>query len=335
MERTSDIGGAIDSGLGPPLLLRETFRHRIRPYARIYIPLSAFALTFVVFGVLEPARFLTLGNGAVVLSQSAVLCVVGFGMTFVIMAGGIDLSVGSVVALTGIIACSVGQDYGAPAGLVAGLLTGLACGFTNGLVFSKLKIPSFITTLGMLTVARGAAYVYSQGESFVVYGLPVFREVGVFPWIVYVTLGFFGICHFLLNQTRFGRYCQVIGGDERVAVLTGVPLDRVKILIFSLCGFMAGVGGLLLASRVGAATPQLAVVLELDIISAVVLGGTPLTGGIGNVHNTILGALIMSMLSNGLVIMGIKSDIQLMIKGVVLILAVFLSLEREKIGIIK
>ena len=335
MPRSSNIGQAIDSGLGPPLFFRETLRHRIRPYARIYIPVSAFVLTFVVFGVLEPARFLTLGNAAIVLSQSAVLCVVGFGMTFVIMAGGIDLSVGSVVALTGIIACSVGRDHGVPAGLAAGLLTGLACGFTNGLVFSKMKIPSFITTLGMLTVARGAAYVYSQGESFVVYDLPVFREIGVFPGIVYVTLGFFGICHFLLNQTRFGRYCQVIGGDERVAILTGVRLDRVKIQIFSLCGFMAGVGGLLLASRVGAATPQLAVGLELDIISTVVLGGTPLTGGIGNVHNTILGAVIMSMLSNGLVIMGIKTDIQLMIKGVVLILAVFLSLEREKIGIIK
>ncbi len=335
MHRSSNMGGAIDSGLGPPLLLRETLRYRIRPYARIYIPLSAFVLIFVVFGALEPARFLTLGNAAIVLSQSAVLCVVGFGMTFVIMAGGIDLSVGSVVALTGIIASSVGRDHGVPAGLAAGLLTGLACGFTNGLVFSKLKIPSFITTLGMLTVARGAAYVYSQGESFVVYELPIFREIGVFPGIVYVTLGFFGICHFLLNQTRFGRYCQVIGGDERVAILTGVRLDRLKIQMFSLCGFMAGVGGLLLASRVGAATPQLALGLELDIISAVVLGGTPLTGGIGNVHNTILGAVIMSMLSNGLVIMGIKTDIQLMIKGAVLILAVFLSLEREKIGIIK
>lgn len=335
MQRSANLGGAIDSGLGPPLLLRETLRYRVRSYSRIYIPLSAFVLTFVIFGVLEPARFLTLGNAAIVLSQSAVLCVVGFGMTFVIMAGGIDLSVGSVVALTGIIACSVGRDHGVPAGLAAGLITGLACGFCNGLVFSKLKIPSFITTLGMLTVARGAAYVYSQGESFVVYELPVFREIGVFPGIVYVTLGFFGICHFLLNQTRFGRYCQVIGGDERVAILTGIRLDRVKIQIFSLCGFMAGVGGLLLASRVGAATPQLALGLELDIISAVVLGGTPLTGGIGNVHNTILGAVIMSALSNGLVIMGIKTDIQLMIKGVVLILAVFLSLEREKIGIIK
>jgi ribose/xylose/arabinose/galactoside ABC-type transport system permease subunit len=335
MQSSSRVSGIAEDGLRTPLSLRETLHHRIRPYARIYVPLSAFVLTFAVFGVLEPARFLTLGNGTIVLSQSAVLCVVGFGMTFVIIAGGIDLSVGSVVALTGIIGCSVGRDYGVAAGLAAGLLTGLACGFTNGLVFSKLKIPSFITTLGMLTVARGAAYVYSQGESFVVYELPVFREMGVFPWIVYVTLGFFGLCHFLLNQTRFGRYCQVIGGDERVAILTGVPLDRVKILMFSLCGLMAAVGGLLLASRVGAATPQLALGLELDIISAVVLGGTPLSGGIGNVHSTILGALIMSMLSNGMVIMGIKTDVQLMIKGVVLILAVFLSLEREKIGIIK
>ena len=335
MQSTSHSGGAIDSSLGPPLSLREVFRHQIHPYARIYIPISAFVVTFIVFGVMEPARFLTPGNGAIVLSQSAVLCVVGFGMTFVIMAGGIDLSVGSVVALTGIIGCSLGRTHGVPVGLAAGLLTGLACGLTNGLVFSKLKIPSFITTLGMLTVARGAAYVYSQGESFVVYELAVFEQIGTFPAIVYVTLGCFGICHFLLNQTRFGRYCQIIGGDERVAVLTGVRLDRVKILMFSLCGFMAGVGGLLLASRVGAATPQLAVGLELDIISAVVLGGTPLTGGIGNIHNTILGALIMSMLSNGLIIMGFKSDIQLMIKGAVLILAVFLSLEREKIGIIK
>ena len=143
------------------------------------------------------------------------------------------------------------------------------------------------------------------------------------------------VCQVIYRLTPFGRYVQGIGGNERVALLSGVPVDRTKTLIFVLSGLMAGLGGLVTAARLGAGTPQAGTGFELDVISAVVIGGTPLTGGIGNMYSTAVGALVISTLSNGLVILGVPSEVQTVIKGIVLVLAVFISLDRRKIGIIK
>lgn len=313
-------------------------RERIRLLGqrfRILVPFLALLLLTIVFSLLEPTRFPTWRNAQVILNQSAVLSIVGFGLTFVIVAGGIDLSVGSVMALAGMLAMGVVRDVGVVPGVLTGLAVGLAAGVFNGVVYTYLRIPSFIVTLGMLTIARGLTILYSHGAVIIVEGEGPAAQIGLFPTIYYIVLVVFVICLVLYNYTRFGRYTQAIGGDERVAVLTGVPVNRIKLLIFSLCGTLAGLGGVVLASRVGAATPTAGMSFELDAIAAVVVGGTPLTGGIGNIYNTILGALIISMLGNGLVIMGVSSEMQMVIKGLVLIGAVFISLEREKIGIIK
>jgi len=300
---------------------------------RMMVPFLALILLAVAFSLMEPTRFATLRNIKVILNQSAVVSIVGFGLTFVIVSGGIDLSVGSVLALAGMVAMGVVRDYGLIPGVLAGMTVGLAAGTFNGLVFTRLRIPSFIVTLGMLTIARGLTIMYSHGAVIIVEG-PA-SEIGTFPNIIYIVAAVFAVCFVLYNFTPFGRYVQGIGGDERVAVLTGVPVNRIKLLVFMLCGITAGLGGVVLASRVGAATPTAGQSFELDAIAAVVVGGTPLTGGIGNIYNTVLGSLIIAMLGNGLVIMGVSSEMQMVIKGLVLIGAVFISLERDKIGIIK
>lgn len=327
---SADAGAVGTSGTG---LARIDVR-RVREQLRVYVPFLALILLTLIFTLLEPNLFFTLRNAKVILSQSAVLSIVGFGLTFVIVAGSIDLSVGSVMALAGMLGMGVVRDVGVMPGLLTGLLVGTAAGLFNGAVFTYLRIPSFVVTLGMLTMARGLTIMYSRGAVILVPD-GFAAGIGQFPNIYYVVLVAFVLCYVLYNYTIFGRYVQGIGGDERVAILTGVAVNRTKVLMFVLCGLLAGLGGVLLASRVGAATPTAGQAFELDAIAAVVVGGTPLTGGIGNVYNTVLGALIISMLGNGLVIMGVSSEAQQVIKGLVLIAAVFISLERAKIGIIK
>lgn len=306
---------------------------QIRQGFRVFVPFLALILLAIVFAVLEPARFPTLRNAVVILNQSAVVSIVGFGLTFIIVAGSIDLSVGSVMALAGMLAMGAVKAYGLVPGLIVGLVVGMLCGLFSGAVFTYMRIPSFIVTLGMLTIARGLTILYSNGAVILVEGDAA--QIGLFPNIYYIVIVVFVICYVLYNFTEFGRYTQGMGGDERVAVLAGVPVNRIKVSMFCLSGLLAGLGGIVLASRVGAATPTAGMSFELDAIAAVVVGGTPLTGGIGNIYNTILGALIISMLGNGLVIMGVSSELQMVVKGLVLIGAVFISLEREKIGIIK
>lgn len=301
----------------------------------IFIPLMSLLLIFAMFGALAPTRFLTVTNAEVILTQAAVLAVVGFGLTLVIISGSIDLSVGSVAALSGIIAAQLAVEFGPAPALLIGVAVGGLAGFVNGLVFVYLRVPSFLVTLAMLTTARGIAYLISDGESFVVYGTPILGYIGSYPTVVFVAAGLFGASWLLLNKTPMGLYIRSLGGSEHIARLVGLPLNRIKVSIFVLSGAAAGIGGLILASRQGAATPNLGTSLELDVITAVVLGGTPLTGCVGNVTNTVIGAIAISALSNGLIIIGLTSDVQMIIKGVVLILAILVALERSKIGVIK
>jgi ribose/xylose/arabinose/galactoside ABC-type transport system permease subunit len=219
--------------------------------------------------------------------------------------------------------------------LLLGVAIGGLAGFVNGVVFVYLRVPSFLVTLAMLTTARGIAYLISDGESFVVYGTPILGYIGAYPTVVFLALALLGASWILLNKTPFGLYIRSLGGSENIARLVGLPLNRIKLGIFVLSGVAAGLGGLVLASRQGAATPNLGTSLELDVITAVVLGGTPLTGCVGNVTNTLIGAIAISALSNGLIIIGLTSDVQMIIKGIVLILAILVALERSKIGVIK
>lgn len=301
----------------------------------LIVPLLSLMLVLTVFGVLSPTRFLSLTNVQVILTQTAVLSVVGFGLTLVIIAGYIDLSIGSIAAVAGIVAAQLAMKWGPIQGLVVALVLALLCGLINGLVFTYLKMPSFLVTLAMLTSARGLAYLISNGESFVVHKVPVLGYVGIYPTVVLVAGALLAVIWFVLNRTPTGLYYRTLGGSERVADLVGLPLVRLKLSLFAISGVLAGLTGLILASRQGAATPNLGTGLELDVISTVVVGGTPLTGGVGDVTNTVIGAVVISALSNGLVILGLHSDVQMIIKGIVLVIAVLVSLDRSKIGIIK
>ncbi len=306
----------------------------LRKWVRAYVPFLAFTLIALTFIIVAPTRFLSRWNLVTILSQSAVTSVMAFGMTFVIVAGSIDLSVGSVAALAAMLsAVTIGQ-FGLIPGLLVGLLIGAMAGLFNGLVSTHLRIPSFIVTLGMLIVARALTIIYARGSAVMIRNDAALM-LGRFPNIYYMVLTAFIISSIVYRYTRMGRYTQAIGGDERVAVLTGVPVPRIKVQVFTLCGLLASLGGMMLAFRCGAATTTMAMGLELDVICATAVGGTPLTGGTGKVYGGILGAIIVAMLGNGLIILGASSEMQQVIKGLVLIAAVAISLEREKIGIIK
>ncbi|MCL8385418.1 ABC transporter permease [Xanthobacter aminoxidans] len=301
----------------------------------ILIPLVSLLVIVVIFGALAPTRFLTIPNAQVVLTQAAVLAIVGFGVTLVIISGSIDLSVGSVAAVAGIVAAQLVPQVGPIPALLLGVAIGGVAGAVNGLVFVYLRVPSFLVTLAMLTTARGIAYLISDGESFTVYGVPILGDLGAYPTVVLIAAALLALFWILLNKTQMGLYIRALGGSEHIARLVGLPLNRIKVSLFMLSGLAAGLGGLVLASRQGAATPNLGTSLELDVITAVVLGGTPLTGCVGNVTNTVIGAIAISALANGLIIIGLTSDVQMIVKGMVLVLAILVALERSKIGIIK
>jgi ribose/xylose/arabinose/galactoside ABC-type transport system permease subunit len=304
-----------------------------RRLATRLVPFLALIVVVVFFSITGGENFMSLDNASFLLQQSAIIAIPAFGVTMVIIAGSIDLSVGSLVALCGMVAAIVAKEQGVAMGMAAGVAIGVAAGLFNGVGLAVLRVPSFIVTLGMLSIGRGLTIVFSQSQPIDVSAS--FQTIGKSPGIFVVFAACFVAVTVLLVYTSFGRQTVAIGGQERVARLSGVPITRMKILLFMFSGLMAGLGGVLLTARVGAATPTAATGFELTAIAAVVLGGTPLTGGVGSMTNTVVGAFILSILLNGMIIMGVPSEIQLIIQGLVLIGAVLLSLERSKIGIIK
>ncbi|MEE4599364.1 ABC transporter permease [Streptomyces sp. DSM 41524] len=297
------------------------------------LPLAGLVLLIIVYTIAAGDRFMTFNNWANLVQQASVVAIIGFGLTFVVIAGSIDLSVGSVAAFSGMAAAMTATGHGSFMGVAAGLGVGAVCGLVNGVLCSLFKVPSFIVTLGMLSVARGLTIVVSDSRSEPVSG--ALAWMGVAPGI-YIALGCAFVAAFvLMNGTTFGRYTRSIGGEERVSALSGVPVRLVKVAAFVVSGLLAGLGGVVLGGQLGIATAQAATGFELSAIAAVVLGGTPLTGGIGNVWNTAIGAFIIVVLNNGLVILGVAPEVQQVIQGVILVLAVFVALDRSKIGIIK
>lgn len=320
-----------DETAAAPVLAPERRRlsfemSRLLPFAGL-IGLVAF------YGVVAGDRFLTSNNLANLVQQAAVVAIIGFGLTFVVVAGSIDLSVGSVAALAGMSGAMVAASHGNLLGILVGLGVGAACGLVNGFVFAYLKVPSFIVTLGMLSVARGLTIVVSGTQSVIVTG--TIAQMGTPPVVYVVLVASLVACALLMGGTLLGRYTRAVGGEERVSGLSGVPVRPVKLGVFIISGLMAGLGGLVLSGQLSTATAQAASGLELMAIAAVVLGGTPLTGGVGSVWNTAIGALIIVVLNNGLVILGVAPELQQVIQGGILVLAVFVALDRSKIGIIK
>ncbi len=300
-------------------------------------PLIFLVILIAVFTIMSP-RFLSLENLSSVLDEGTVLLVASLGMTFIIMAGSIDISVGAIVAVSALVAALTANTLGVLA-IVPAVAVGAACGCVNGLLLAVGKVPSFIATLGTMVVFRGLVLFFTKGAP-----VPIDNDAflntysGItfgIPNSVMIGLALAAVAWAIVNFTVFGREVRAVGGGERVSILTGISVTRVKILMYMLLGALCGIAGLLQGARTMAATSQLGLGLELDAIAAVVVGGTPLTGGLGSIVSTMLGVLIITLLSSGMNMGGVDPYLQNIIKGVVLITAVFITIDRKKIGIIK
>ena len=284
----------------------------------------------VALSVASP-YFLSVSNFLNILLATSVIGILGFASTFVIAAAGIDLSLGSVLGFSGVAAALTvnGLDAWWPLGIVMALVAGAFCGVVNGALIARARIPAFIVTLGMLGVARGAALVLTNGQP--VYGLPApmvwlgqGRPFGVpVPAIVFLVVA--AVTHFVLSSTKFGKYALVIGDNENAARATGIPVERYRIMLYTLSGILSGLAGLLFAARVNSGDPTAGTSYELTAITAAILGGTNLFGGRASVVGTLIGALIMGVLQNGLNLLAVSSFYQQMAIGAVLVLAVWLD----------
>ena len=290
------------------------------------------ALLFIVFSVLTQS-FYQPGNLLDILLQSSINTMVAVGMTLVVMTRGIDLSVGSVVGLSSMIAASflTGNLF---LGTIAGMLVGVLCGLVNGFLIAKLKLPDFIVTLGMLSIFRGAALIYTDGKP--IYGIdPTFRaifagDVAGIPTPVLLALVIAFLAFLLVRYTALGEQIIAVGGNEEAARLSGINIDRVKICVYAISGLLASLAGFVLIARVGAAEPIGGTGFELQAIGAAVIGGASLFGGEGNPLGSLIGALTLGAMQNGLTLLNVPSFWQLVATGVVVILAVFVDQATRK-----
>jgi len=287
--------------------------------------LFGFAVVYGVFALLNH-QFISVANLTAVALQSSINAIIAIGMTLVIISAGIDLSVGSTAGLASVVAATVIQTSGLGAGIAAGLAVGIVAGAINGILIARVGLAPFIVTLGTLTLFRGSALVFTNGQP--IYGIPeVFRSIfagslGPIPTPVILALGVALVVDFVLRRTTFGEHVIAIGGNEEAARLCGIAVDRVKVLIYVIAGVLAAVGGFVLVARIGAAEPIGGSGYELDAIAATVIGGTSLFGGVGNVGGTLIGALILGGLRNGLTLMNVQSFWQQVASGLVIIFAV-------------
>lgn len=285
----------------------------------------------LVISIFSPS-FLSLTNLLNVLRQVSINALIAFGMTFVILTGGIDLSVGSTLALSSaIVAHLLASETGFFPALFIGLLVGALLGWFNGLVITQGKVAPFIVTLATMTVYRGLTLVFTDGRPITIMGNDLAFELfgrGYFlgiPVPVITMLITFILLSFLLKKTTLGRKTYAIGGNEEAAILAGIRVHRVKWLVYTLAGLLSALAGVILTSRLNSAEPTAGTSYELDAIAAVVLGGTSLSGGKGSIVGTLIGVLIIGTLNNGLNLLGISSFYQLVVKGLVILIAILLD----------
>jgi ribose transport system permease protein len=296
-----------------------------------YGPFLALVAVCIALAFMTP-NFLSVSNSFDVMRQVSINAVIAFGMTLTILLGGIDLSVGSILAVSSVLA-AVTMKAGHNPGLAAGIaiLAGAGMGSLNGVVIAKGNVAPFIGTLGMMTLLRGAALVLSNGSPISGFSSDVFAMLGggyvarLIPVPVVLMLAMFAVFWFVLTRTVFGRHVYATGGNAEAAKLSGVNTDRVQILVYTLSGAMAALAGLILTSRLDSAQPTAGAGYELDAITAVVLGGTSLAGGRGWIFGTLVGALLIGVLNNGLNLMGVSAFYQQVVKGSVILLAVLLD----------
>ncbi len=322
-------------------------RAALMAFVRKYLIVFIFLGMCVVLAVFSPNNsFLKPQNLINVVRQISVIGLLALGVMLCIIALGIDLSLGSVLGFSAVVTASLVQQiawkealypgFQAPAivAVMAGISVGIILGAVNGSLIAFFRIPPFIATLGMMTIARGFAYIYSNGR-------PVSTLSPEFLWIgggdisgIPVPIIVFGIVilltHLMLNYTRFGRHVYAIGGNETAARVSGVNLGRTKVLIYAFSGLMAGLGGVVLTARVQSATPALGMGYELDAIAAAVIGGTSFAGGIGTVWGTVIGALIIGVMNNGLDLLNVSPFYQQVVKGVIIIVAIIIDERKNR-----
>jgi ribose transport system permease protein len=308
------------------------------------------AVAFVVlvvlllfFSIFAP-NFAAWNNMVNIMQATAVNGVLGVACTFVIISAGIDLAVGTMMTLTAVTAGLILTNAGMPLpfGIIGALGSGALMGAVSGVSIAKLKIPPFIATLGMMQIARGLALVFSGVKPIYFNDTPSFKYISpessitnIIPGLeipngVFVMFGVAILASIVLNRTIFGRYVFALGSNEEAARLSGMNVDFWKIVTYAVSGMICGVAGLLVASRLNSAQPALGLGYELDAIAAVVIGGTSLSGGRGTVLGTIIGAFIMSVLTNGLRVMGVQEEWKIVVTGIIIIVAVFVDIVLRK-----
>lgn len=304
---------------------------------------AALIVLFVVFSLASP-NFLQFSNIVGILLATAVNGVLALGVTFVIITGGIDLSIGTVMTFAAVMTGLVITNWQLPVplGVLAGLAAGALAGLVNGLIIAKLKIPPFIATLGMLNVAKGLALVLSNLKPIYFTDAPIFNTIAMGSLLAAIIPGFTIpnavlilfvaaiIASLILNKTILGRYAFALGSNEEAARLSGVNVNSWKIAVYTLTGLFSGLAGVMIASRLNSAQPALGQGYELDAIAAAVIGGTSLSGGEGSILGTIIGAFIISTLTNGLRILSVPQEWQTVVTGGIVIVAVYLDIVRRR-----
>lgn len=312
----------------------KTDKRSIKDYVQEYGALIALVLLVVVIGAISP-QFRTLNNFLSLLRQSSVNGFIAFGMTLVILTGGIDLSVGSTLAVTGALCAGMITRMGipVPAAMLLTLVLGFLLGAVSGLLITKGRLQPFIATLVTLTVYRGLTLIYTGGRPISgltkaeYMGGPVLQffgkgDIAGIPFPVILFIGVFVIFFIILNKTTMGRKVYAVGSNAKCAELAGISINKVKMMVYSFSGVMAALSGLILLSRLNSAQPTLGEGFELDAIASVALGGTSMNGGRGKITGTLIGILIIAVLNNGLNILGVSSYYQDVVKGLVILVAV-------------
>lgn len=297
------------------------------------IPFIGLFIVVVLFGVLTGGNLVLPRNIKLIFNQALFLMISGLGVTFVMAQGSLDLSQGSLLGISSAMAATVAMRNTALS-LPAALATGFIVGFVNGTLLAKFKIPSFIVTLCMLFILRGMTVFATHAGSIPIplemYSLDSFNMKIII--LIVITI----LAAFSFNYTRLGKYCKAIGSGELCAKYSGVQISKVKIFSYIIAGTLCGLCGFLNIIRTGAADSKTGILFEIDLLIALVIGGMPLTGGAGaKIQSAIIGGLILAILSNGMVLLGVRIEIQQAIKGIIFLIAVYLSFERESVVMIK
>ncbi|MBN2980984.1 ABC transporter permease [Cohnella algarum] len=298
--------------------------------------LAVLVLLFVALALTSPV-FLTEDNLITVLRQISINVFLALGMTLIIILAGIDLSVGAVVALTGTLTVGFIVNAGIPLvpAILLGLLIGTVVGFLNGCIVSWFKLPAFIVTLATMNVAQGIAYLYSGGQSVRITNdayttIGTGQLFGFLPLPVLYMFVLIFIFSVLLNKTKFGTYVYAIGGNREAARLSGVPIKKVEIAVYTITGFLAAFAGIVLSARMYSGQPSVGQGYEMDAIAACVLGGVSMAGGRGRISGTVLGAMVIGVISNGLNLLGVSSFWQLVVKGIIILIAILVDAQKGK-----